>query len=1827
MYLRNTQELHELLDLGEKNSSSHVVLNEKSEGTSSDALPMSTVLSEVLSGPTRSFTALVGWFGHGGAADEESPAKIILDEARDDNIEVAAETYSVFRLAVGVNSSADARDASRAWYWLCRYRHEYEAEGREHTDRLRDKFLEASTDDFVVASKGLLSKTPFDLKPEHFAERLKPNHDLGESTESIRKALEDTLYPRVSGNSQDEEEPFGEAAAVLLGFLIQRRGDFRFNPKSEEGVTRVFHPKMYVVEQGYEPSNGRTVSMVGSHNWTQAALGTTDAEGVISNVEVATIHVDSGHAWNEPLVGRSLGHRVCGTAKHLFENSEYILGSWEESAEDRLLPAQKLKDVTKKTNSFGVPKSGWKKGRESGDKPELPRAFKELLPHLRHLVAELSQVNLEEDHDKFLNRFRLTGEFKNRGRLFGEKIPASYQHDGAVRLLSILEGDDEKSPRGAFLTDEAGLGKTLTAKMALAIMATSRLVKRGDHDQSLKMSLIVPAALQGAEASNGRAPTGWNLHAREILEATRTILTDVCDGIDEEQARELTSEKHFEIRVVSHGRFSPRDLPDAERNELSDTEVFDGTEPFLNDFEFVASSELVAIDESHTFRNQTSRQTRTLRLLLSLPVPGEKSWSIKTPGGRTNFYDDVPEGRFPSDVSRRVLCLSATPFNNRIDDIITQIGHFAQHQDWEKPYGTVGQTEFGGEEFQRPLDVAITNWCASNDPMERSEAFRTILGYARRHLHRTRALTIPPDKAKEKSREGIEELRSRYNDLGPEYIWGKRGHHDYVDTFSKALNWIDENEKAKSGHVDIEALERKRYQAQQELEAVLTSLFVQRSRIRALRIIEAGQSTMGEVDESANVQNMFRKPRRPRHPLALNLHHRKSEDVRDEDGVEAEILDELFQLLYPPKKKDEKGQEEREQETTRQVLSMRAYQISALRGQRSAQSARNSIGFQVTNLIKRLQSCPYAFFRTLIRGVFRRSLSELHLVARAIADDDVQWPDKIDREALEQNLKLYRKELEGFRKSLKRIVRLIGGRVIKYKEIRLEDLIGATYEDGEESGGDWRELEDNYRQFTEVLARPTERLLWDPEQTNESDDDEQEGWVAALLGDVTSGTDAELWKDIVAVLQWSEELIDQIWGERAEELGGNPFEEVWKEFQSPSNTTDDPVQFWLKPRLQKDERARTLMAWLLVQAVTRSQSENTDTPISSALRGGSKSLIFTEYKDTQDYLLSLFVTLHFAFLRYEGPDELVAELRNFLLDEMNEVVYQLNQQANQVRERKPSALDYADPRLYEPPVAGELFDWFQEWRQAVDEAPALFSQAVDEMCQTFVRVHSDKADRLIHDEFIKPRAGAADEKLETSTEYQIDAFSPWYQMEPDASEPGESAGYVERLHQAAAYPVHTMLTTDVLAEGVNLQECGVVIHYDLPWNPTKLIQRNGRIDRRLNMNYEEVSARRSLYADILASATKFEDFDAERDHLVPPYDKPGQVYHLTVLPIEPNVLRPGADEDRALASRVRESLETKLEAIRTLFGLSNWPVVLNHSDTQEVLTGELDFETPGFRRREDLLASLRQLEESRVQEGYDYIEPSDQISVHLRAPDSVRERLVRLIKGNEEKFLGSNRIRSMGIVHWTASLPLSNPVRSDADWSNAASSNRGAISGILLLDDEEAVGGVSILTWGVASYTGGSDQEGRRLLPVLLRPLSKSSNKTKVQATFANLTNLAPLASWAEVDTAAPGTPSELADDIIKVVIDASLDGVALKREAKEKTPVPANLLPKEMPEHFRSLLLNSHLFNVVLGQEDKMKSRKPALGPDGARFVLSPESLSFDHEVDIGFNLWVSFD
>ncbi len=53
----------------------------------------------------------------------------------------------------------------------------------------------------------------------------------------------------------------------------------------------------------------------------------------------------------------------------------------------------------------------------------------------------------------------------------------------------------------------------------------------------------------------------------------------------------------------------------------------------------------------------------------------------------------------------------------------------------------------------------------------------------------------------------------------------------------------------------------------------------------------------------------------------------------------------------------------------------------------------------------------------------------------------------------------------------------------------------------------------------------------------------------------------------------------------------------------------------------------------------------------------------------------------------------------------------------------------------------------------------------------------------------------------------------------------------KRAQVSAERELRVLLATDVLSEGQNLQDCSVIVNYDLPWAIIRLIQRAGRIDR------------------------------------------------------------------------------------------------------------------------------------------------------------------------------------------------------------------------------------------------------------------------------------------------------------------------------------------------------------------------------------------------------------
>ena len=148
------------------------------------------------------------------------------------------------------------------------------------------------------------------------------------------------------------------------------------------------------------------------------------------------------------------------------------------------------------------------------------------------------------------------------------------------------------------------------------------------------------------------------------------------------------------------------------------------------------------------------------------------------------------------------------------------------------------------------------------------------------------------------------------------------------------------------------------------------------------------------------------------------------------------------------------------------------------------------------------------------------------------------------------------------------------------------------------------------------------------------------------------------------------------------------------------------------------------------------------------------------------------------------------------------------------------------------------------------------AQFLDE-ARKFEPKHDDKLQKLTR--LLKTKK-LADQKVLIFTEFADTARYLKRQMDRagidgvaqvDSSSKGNRAEVIQRfspyyngsssvaLANASRKEIRVLISTDVLSEGLNLQDASRMINYDIHWNPVRLMQRIGRVDRRLNPEIEK----------------------------------------------------------------------------------------------------------------------------------------------------------------------------------------------------------------------------------------------------------------------------------------------------------------------------------------------------------------------------------------------------
>jgi superfamily II DNA or RNA helicase len=108
------------------------------------------------------------------------------------------------------------------------------------------------------------------------------------------------------------------------------------------------------------------------------------------------------------------------------------------------------------------------------------------------------------------------------------------------------------------------------------------------------------------------------------------------------------------------------------------------------------------------------------------------------------------------------------------------------------------------------------------------------------------------------------------------------------------------------------------------------------------------------------------------------------------------------------------------------------------------------------------------------------------------------------------------------------------------------------------------------------------------------------------------------------------------------------------------------------------------------------------------------------------------------------------------------------------------------------------------------------------LCELLKKVIADGFQPIVFTRFIHTAEYLAEQLRPVLSDVYVDSVTGIL--------PPEEREY--RISELGTKPRRLLVCTDCLSEGINLQEhFNAVIHYDLPWNPSRLEQREGRVDR------------------------------------------------------------------------------------------------------------------------------------------------------------------------------------------------------------------------------------------------------------------------------------------------------------------------------------------------------------------------------------------------------------
>ncbi|WP_254862276.1 helicase-related protein [Halovivax gelatinilyticus] len=225
-----------------------------------------------------------------------------------------------------------------------------------------------------------------------------------------------------------------------------------------------------------------------------------------------------------------------------------------------------------------------------------------------------------------------------------------------------------------------------------------------------------------------------------------------------------------------------------------------------------------------------------------------------------------------------------------------------------------------------------------------------------------------------------------------------------------------------------------------------------------------------------------------------------------------------------------------------------------------------------------------------------------------------------------------------------------------------------------------------------------------------------------------------------------------------------------------------------------------------------------------AVLEGRKRAEDRSYGDSQQVILETLTEYDLDDI--DALDELDGDLEDA---DLSEIIPNVTDEGLHLLEQEIEELEsFVDvlAEINQDPKIGQLKADLDELTRQGHNRAIVFTQYTDTM--DFIR----EGLLSVHGETVATYSGRGGEIYDSDTE-------SWVQVGKER---------VKREFAAEGGQVEILVCTDSASEGLNLQECGALINYDLPWNPMRVEQRIGRIDR-IGQEFPEVTILNYSYED------------------------------------------------------------------------------------------------------------------------------------------------------------------------------------------------------------------------------------------------------------------------------------------------------------------------------------------------------------------------------------------